>query len=864
MKKTIGLIGLLIVCSLTAFAKQVDENTAKQVGQNFLTKKTSSQYLSSGTELTLSYVAKSKVYSSIASMQATTYLYVFNSGTKGFVMVAGDDIVTPVLAYSDEVAFDPNNIPINAAKWIEGYKNQIRFAIENDIKATDEISQDWLNLLECNTSSSSAGAASGVNPLIQTKWNQSPYYNALCPFDNQYNQRAVTGCVATAMAQIMKYWNYPTSGSGFHSYNHDKYGTLSANFGSTTYQWGSMPNKVNSSNNAVATLMYHCGVSVDMNYGPAVSGAAGAVTAAPALKNFFGYPSSVAVKERKNYNTTQWKNLLKEELDAGRPMYYEGIGNGSGHAFVCDGYDNNDFFHFNWGWEGIADAFYNINELNPTDLGTGAGYGSYNSDQKIISGVQPPTGVQTFNLGLYNTINPSSNPLYYGNAFTVTTNIANNGTNNFSGDYCAAIFDNDYNFVDYVEIKTGQTLQGGYAYTNNLVFSTTGIFGMLPGSYYVGIFYRPTGGNWVIVSNSGSYTNLEQMTVINPNDIELNSSMVLTPGTTFTKGQSASVNFNIVNDGNSTFYGQYEVNLYELDGSFVETINTINENNGLPSGYTYQSPYITLSTSEITADPGTYLLAVIHKPNGSSNWQLTGSTYNQNPIKVTVQLPAIQPDQYEANNTINEAYTLPITFSGNTSTRNTVGSNCHTGSDYDYYKINLPTGYMYTITPRLHDFYNSGNGKTYSLDALFSYSTDGNTWSDAYDDIIGGSINASGGTTIYFHVSPYFAGQTGTYLLDMTITRTLTTGITETELSDAINIFPNPTKKDVTIDLCNFKSTVTQINVINAQGQVISTLNGISQNQQLQLSLSDFVAGIYFVQIHSTNGILTRKLILEK
>ena len=340
--------------------------------------------------------------------------------------------------------------------------------------------------------------------------------------------------------------------------------------------------------------------------------------------------------------------------------------------------------------------------------------------------------------------------------------------------------------------------------------------------------------------------------------------MVLTPGTTFTKGQSASVNFNIVNDGNSTFYGQYQVNLYELDGSFVQTINTINENNGLPSGYTYQSPYITLNTTAITADPGTYLLAVVHKPNGSSNWQLTGSTYHQNPIKITVQLPAIQPDQYEVNNTISQAYTLPITFSGNTATRNTIGSNCHLGSDYDYYKINLPAGYTYTITPRLHDSYNSGNGNTYSLDALFSYSTDGNTWSDAYDDVIGGSINASGGTTIYFHVSPYFTGETGTYLLDMTITRALTTSITENEISDAINIFPNPTKDLVTIDLSNFNSAVNQINILNVQGQVISTLNGINQNQQLQFSLADFAAGIYFVQIHSTNGILTKKLILEK
>lgn len=858
MKKTIGLLGLLTVFALTTFAKQVDENTAKQVGQNFLTTRTNSQLLNGGTTLNLVYSVKSTANSSIASIQATTFFYVFNSGTNGFVMVSGDDVVTPILGYSDEVAFDPNNIPPNAAKWFEGYKNQIRFAIENEMKATDEIATEWQNLKDANLAFSSTREGSSVDPLIQTKWDQSPYYNALCPGGS------VTGCVATAMAQIMKYWNYPANGSGFHSYNHPQYGTLSANFGSTTYQWSSMPNIVSSSNNAVATLMYHCGVSVDMNYSPQSSGAYGATKVAPALENFFGYPTSVSVQNRANYNTTQWINLLKQELDAGRPMYYEGTGNGSGHAFVCDGYDNNDWFHFNWGWGGFADAFYNVNALNPTQLGTGAGLGSYNSNQKIVAGVQPPTSVQTFSMMLYNNVTPSANPLYYGNAFTITTNIANNGTNNFAGDYCAAIFDDAYNFVDYVEIKTGYTLQGGYAYNNNLVFSTTGILGMLPGTYYAGIYYKPTGGNWVIVSNSGGYANLTQMTVINPNDIELNSSMVLTPGTTFTQGQAASVNFNIRNEGNATFYGQYQVNLYELDGSFVQTINTVDENNGLQSGYTYQNPYITLSTSSITAAPGTYLLAVVHRPDGSANWQLTGSTYHQNPINVTVKLPSIQPDQYENNNLFSQSYTLPITFSGNTATRNTVGSNCHLGSDYDYYKINLPAGYTYTLTPRLHDSYNSGNGNTYSLDALFSYSTDGITWSDAFDDLISGSISANGGSTVYFHVSPYFTGETGTYLLDMIITRTVATGIKENELANEIKVYPNPTNGLVSIDLESFNVDINQISIINLQGQSIATVSDIKNQGIVDISLADYPSGIYFIQVHYMNGLLTKKLIIEK
>jgi len=867
MKKAITLIALLIVFTLTTFAKQVDENTAKLVGQNFLTTRTASQALSSGTNLKLVYTAKSKASISTASVQATTYFYVFNSGPNGFVMVSGDDLVTPILGYSANGTFDSKNLPPNAEKWFEGFKDQIRFAIENEIPATDEISTDWQNLKEGNATNSSFRAVSSVNPLMQTKWDQGVHYNALCPFDNQNSQRTVTGCVATAMAQIMKYWNYPAVGSGFYSYNHPTYGTLSANFGSTSYQWSSMPNMVTSSNIAVATLMYHCGVSVDMYYGVSAqggSGAAGAIKVAPALKNYFGYPNSVEIKERGSYSNSQWINLLKQELDAGKPMYYQGIGNGSGHAFVCDGYDNNDFFHFNWGWSGSSDGYFTINNLSPGSLGTGGGSGGYNSNQSVITGIQSPSGTQTFNMGLYNTVTPSANPIYYGNAFSVTTNISNNGNNTFSGDFCAAVFDADNNFVDYVEIKTGYTLQGGFAYTNNLVFSTTGIFGMLPGTYYVGVFYRSTGGNWVIVANNGSYTNMRQMTVINPNDIELNSSMTVTPGTTLTQGQSASVNLNIVNDGTTTFTGQYQVNLYNLDGTFVQTISTINEATGLPSGYTYQNPYLTFSTSSISAVPGTYLLAAVHKPSGSPNFQLTGSSYFLNPIKVTVKQPTIQPDQYETNNNQGQAFTLPIAFSGNTAIRSTVGSNCHLGSDYDYYKINLPAGYTYSISPRLHDSYNSSNGNTYTLDALFSYSTDGITWSDAFDDLISGNISANGGGTLYFHVAPYFAGETGTYLLDMAINRTLITGANEVELSNSVMLYPNPSNGKVTLDFTGIAQNVTQINILNIQGQSIYTKSQPKNQYINQLDLSDYPEGIYTIQFQTLTGVLNKKLILKK
>jgi len=864
MKQKLLFFGLLTFFGLSTFAKQVDENTAKQVGQNFLLTRINSHTFKNASDFELVYKSNSKISDSLSSVQPNTFFYVFNAINSGFVIVAGDDNVTPILGYSDKVVFDPNNIPQNVAKWLEGYKIEIRNIIQQNIQPSDEIKDEWQSLKNGNTNNSSARAMASVNPLMQTQWNQSPYYNSLCPGGS------VTGCVATAMAQIMKYWNYPASGSGFHSYNHQTYGTLSANFGSTTYQWGSMPNSVNSTNNAVATLMYQVGVSVDMNYSPQVSGAYVISAQSPvtncseyALKTYFGYKNTLQGVQRVNYNQTQWLNLLKAELDASRPILYAGFGSGGGHCFVADGYDNNDYIHFNWGWGGAYDGYFQINALNPSGTGTGGGSGGYNSGHQAVIGIEPPVGSQTYNMSLYNYVTPSSNTIYYGQSFNISTNIANFGTNTYNGDYTAAIFDNSYNFIDYVQILTGNTLQGGFAYTNNLVFSSTGLFSMLPGTYYVGIFYRPTGGNWVQVANNGIYSNLVQMNVINPNDIELNSSIVLTTGTTLTQGQPASVNLNIVNDGANTFIGQYGVRLYNLDGTLAQTIGTINENNGLPSGYTYNSPYLTFSATSVTVNPGTYLLAVQHNPN-NSGWQLTGSSYHSNPIKVTVVAPSLLPDIYEVNNSIAQSYNLPITFSGNIATKNTTGSNCHITSDNDFYKIVLPPGYNYTVTPRVHDSYNSGNGNTYTLDGLFSYSTDGLTWSDAFDDVMIGNITLNGGGTIYFRVAPYFAGEIGTYLLSMSITRTSTVGIDDIQIADYVKIFPNPAKDFVMVDFNEFNGTLNQINLVNVQGQNVFTLNAVNQSKIFNIPLTNLSDGIYFLRLQTDNGVLIKKLIISK
>jgi len=662
------------------------------------------------------------------------------------------------------------------------------------------------------------------------------------------------------MAQIMKFWSYPTTGSGFHSYNHSRYGTLSANFGSTTYDWSAMPNNVTSANNAVATLMYHCGVSVDMNYGVSATGGSGAyhTDVVTALKTYFGYSSGVKRELRSSYSQSQWISLLKNELNAGRPIQYAGYGSGGGHSFVCDGYDNNDFFHFNWGWGGSSDGYFSVNALNPGNLGAGGGSGGFNSNQEIIVGISAPTVSQNAKIRLNKALSLSASSLYYGNAFSVTTNVVNNGTGSFSGDFGMAVFDADYKFVEFLEIKTGYSLQVNYTYTNDLQFSTSGSFGMVPGTYYTALYSRQSGGNWVQASGHNSFSNLVSFTVVNPNDIEVNAAISTNPATAI-QGGSLTVTTNIRNDGSSSFTGQYIMNLYNLDGTFVETIATLNENNGLPPGYTYVSPFLNFSTTALKADPGTYLMAVLHKATGSSSWQLTGSSYHTNPVKITVQAPSEKPDAYEANNTAATAYSLLVNFNGNNANPATPGSNCHNGTDYDFYRIALAPGFTYTLRPRLHDAYNSNNGQSYTLDALFSYSTDGSTWSDAFDDVLAQPLQMNGGSQLFIKVSPYFTGQTVTYLLDIPITRSATTGIEE--IAGALRVYPNPGRGMFTIETpSGFQLETCRVSDAGGRTVYEKRFRAVAQQQQLNLSLP---AGLYVLEAEGKNGKLSQKLILQ-
>ena len=324
-------------------------------------------------------------------------LYLFVAD-EGFVVLSSYDCVRPVLAYSPSGRF-ADTLPAHVADWLLAYNDEIDRLEKAGVEPSSQALSEWTSLEQGTPEEPLFSVV--VQPLLTTTWKQGAPYNNLCPYDSSGSFRCVTGCVATAMAQVMRYWNHPVSGTGQHTYTHSSYGTLGANFGATTYQWSQMPASVSSASptaqiNAIATLMFHVGVALEMDYGrssSATTGSYGSVTsvcAENALKTYFGYSRAMRHVEKADISDSLWSSMLMAELTARRPVMYSGRDVSAGHSFVCDGCDASGYFHFNWGWGGYCDGYYAIGALNPSPGGTGGTSSStYNLKNGALLGIYP-------------------------------------------------------------------------------------------------------------------------------------------------------------------------------------------------------------------------------------------------------------------------------------------------------------------------------------------------------------------------------------------------------------------------------------------------------------------------------------------
>lgn len=406
MKRKPIVLAALLTVTQAGWAGPVDLQEANNIAQRFLGNgKTTLRQVKgtdNGNTLRLAYTGTS---SQSASDDGNALYYVFNrEGGNGFIIIAGDDRAKPVLGYADSGSFEPVNLPDNFRHWLESCREQL-----DALARTPEAANT--RTAEAAAETANDGYAEYVAPLLgDINYNQNAPYNNLCPIDRSTQQRSVTGCVATAMAQIMAYHQWPKQGTGSHSYTtYTRRMSVSADFSQTTYDWDNIlpyydgTSETARQQEAIATLMFHCGAAVEMDY---TSNASGAVVTqiAQALYDYFGYDGTLQDHYREYYTEAEWKALIKKELNEGRPILYGGassVTNAQGgidrgaHEYCCDGYDANGLFHINWGWGGVSNGYFELDVLNPGTQGIGGSAGGYTQIQSIITGIQPAKGTQT-------------------------------------------------------------------------------------------------------------------------------------------------------------------------------------------------------------------------------------------------------------------------------------------------------------------------------------------------------------------------------------------------------------------------------------------------------------------------------------
>ncbi len=395
MKKTL-LFLLLTLTGLSVMASPVKPQKALLVAKNFM-----AQYVKGADQMEATVV-----YTHPMPKSGQPAMYAVNIGNM-FVLVSADDIAHPVLGYSLSRPWPEQTLPSQVSSYLDDLAAQIETAAGQQENPDRETTEEWRQLLSNSNQLTTTNLPDSVGPLLTTTWDQGQYYNALCPEDanSPYDGHVPTGCVATAMAQIVNYWGYPVHGRGTHSYNVSGldansfygdvnttgYGTLYVDYDSITYDYYNMPNALSATSTtqevaAVAQLMYHCGVSVNMLYGPSESGAM-EEDVRSALISYYGFAPTLGYAQRQVYTENAWIDSLRANIDRGEPVFYCGSSAWAAHAFVLDGYKQDNYFHFNFGWSGYGDGWYLTSAIEPS--------WSFNDWQSAIMGIRPDSSAHS-------------------------------------------------------------------------------------------------------------------------------------------------------------------------------------------------------------------------------------------------------------------------------------------------------------------------------------------------------------------------------------------------------------------------------------------------------------------------------------
>ncbi len=491
----------------TVFSNPVDLDKARKAAENLLGKSVVLTPASNRAPMT-------------DEKEASYYLLNASDG-EGFAIISAEDDLADVLGYSKEGHLNADAMPEALSLFLDTYQQYVEAYRHGDAKATEDVSNVLAN----------RRAAEGY--LVKSLWGQGTPYNTLCPTLN--GQKCVTGCVATALAQLLYYWNWPVKGSGY-SYATDTNGETYSGTLEHTYDWASMKNTTaeciasETASAAVAQLMYDCGLSVNMVYG---TGGSSATNILKPLYTNFGYiPTTLRMRMRDCYATeAEWLQVIANEIDAGRPIYTAAqskTGEGqdaAGHAFLIDGYNSQGYVHVNWGWNGEHDGFFALSKMNPASY-------SFTNYLRIVSGAQPAKNGET---GVpeeypYMSTPPASKDYKVGDKITktLTFSIAAGEIHNPNGSshtwsVSAGVYDVSNTMVANINTSRAShklSLDPGYYVSEgNIAFTCKIPTSLANGDYAIRIMFKEN-GDWILPDMAGGkdknavYFNLKGSSVV--------------------------------------------------------------------------------------------------------------------------------------------------------------------------------------------------------------------------------------------------------------------------------------------------------------------------------------------------------------
>ena len=778
--KKLSLIFLLFAFQFT-YGEEIKIEKAKQVAINYLKNQNTIQ-LKSVSEITLTQVndlfynnADIKLKSAVIDSSG---LFIFNvNENQGFIVISGNDVTIPVLAYGEEGKLEAGKVPDGLMFFLDSYKEQLQYLKKYPIKAPNIIKEEWSNLLSDNDlKSSSLNENDTIGPLLDIdsiKWDQRLPFNSALPFlDEARTQQPPVGCVATAMAQIMRFHKWPEKGFGYYSYFPEQFigdiqNELSAIFGASNYDWDNMPGRyvdyTQQEKVAVSQLMLDVGISINMNY---TLNGSGTFTSkiVRALEENFGYSQNIEYIERNLYSQESWEEILMNNLDLGLPVIYRGDDKIQkvAHAFICDGYiRNSSLFHFNWGWSGNGNCYCYVSDLIPKNRNDR----NYNRNQAAVIGIRP----NNFDYGNLRINQFSHSEFTFNEPATINVEIQNYSTQTdflgtvyfalFKPDESASPFNHgDKHFIDIGTFNDFEIVKGN----SRLITLNIPKVTLKPGDYKLAVFYKKDGFNGVSLDN-GTSSNFAQIIIKSASylaDLQLTSSFSVSSNPVIINN-NFSVTATFKNEGYYSFTGKVGLGIFDSNG-LVRTIDEALIEN-LVKGYGTRN--IVFETDKIDVLPGKYLFGIYQKKESGETDILAPIEYATKYVDVIS--PPVLADVYEFNDSPDEAFNL--TYPENSTSLTVYGATIHDFYDIDFFRLNLPQGYNYRIKANVYDLNNPKLQSDLTCDVFLKYFINSN-WTNEFDSH-GEEVTTTNGGEILFLTIPKNEGLTGSYVLEIIIQR---------------------------------------------------------------------------------------------